>query len=46
MNRCMSFPSQDIVLAAYPREEMQCLGWECLMSLHGVSVNTCEPKKD
>lgn len=46
VSKCMSFPNQDVVLAAYRREEMQCLGYEYLMLLHGVSINTCEPKKD
>lgn len=41
------FPSQNIVLAAYPRAEMYSLGRECLMKLHGVSVNNiCGPEKD
>ena len=41
------FPSQKIVLAAYPRGEMHSLGRECLMKLHEVSVNSiCGPEKD
>lgn len=41
------FPSQNIVLAACPRGEMHSLGRECLMKLHGVSVNDiCGPEKD